>query len=60
MFLQKLVVVLQLLAALSVEALRLLGEVGSTALLPPEGASTARLSVDGKVFELRLHVKRVA
>lgn len=60
MFLQKLVVLLQLLAALSVEALRLLGEVGSTALLPPEGTSTARLSVDGKVFELRLHVKRVA
>lgn len=60
MFLQKFVVVLQLLAALSVEALRLLGEVGSTALLPPEGTSTAKLSVDGKVFELRLHVKRVA
>lgn len=60
MFLQKFVAVLQLLAALSVEALRLLGEVGSTALLPPEGTNTAKLSVDGKVFELRLHVKRVA
>lgn len=60
MFFSKFVVLFQLLAALSVEVLRLLGDPGSTALLPPEGASTARLSVEGKVFEIRLHVKRVA
>ncbi|MCS7107720.1 MAG: hypothetical protein NZ902_06435 [Acidilobaceae archaeon] len=59
-FFQKVVVLLQLLSAVTAEIFRLLSSPGQAILVPPEGTPAPSVVVEGYRFELRVHVKRVA